>query len=221
MKCMFMGAGGGGTGGAGGLLLMSPSWPICFHLPTVELLSYHREFHSSRVYRITFCLHRVLTDSLGRCQSLSYSRFSQPIVCNPKFHYRVLMKVPLVPTWARLIRSISHHPIYLRSILLLSSHLFLGLPRVLFSFWISNRIFCAFIFSPACFILSPSYSTLLYDYVINKCINLNKLILECWNIRNKETCCHWSCNMAPHNCVYDIEGPPAWKDVRWPHSVSI
>jgi hypothetical protein len=65
------------------------------------------------------------------------------ILWNPKVHYRVHKSLPLVIFWARSIQSIPSHPIYLRSILILSTHLRLGL----FPSGIPTNILYAFRFS--------------------------------------------------------------------------
>jgi hypothetical protein len=51
-------------------------------------------------------------------------------------------------SWARSIQSIPSHPISLGSILILSTHLRLGLPSGLFTSGFPNNILCAVLFSP-------------------------------------------------------------------------
>ena len=51
---------------------------------------------------------------------------------NPKVHYRTHKRPPPVPSWASPIQSIYPHPTSWRSILILSTHLRLGLPSGLF-----------------------------------------------------------------------------------------
>jgi hypothetical protein len=60
------------------------------------------------------------------------------ILWNPKVHYRVHKSPPLVPILSQIIQFIPSHPISLRSILVLSTHLRLGLPSGL-SFWLSHQ----------------------------------------------------------------------------------
>jgi len=60
---------------------------------------------------------------------------SQEIPCtsqNPKVHYRTHKRPPPVISWASSIQSIYPHPTSWRSILILSTHLSLGLPVVSF-----------------------------------------------------------------------------------------
>jgi hypothetical protein len=65
------------------------------------------------------------------------------ILWNPKVHYRVHKSPPLVPFWATSIQSIPSLPISLRSILILSTHLRLGLPGGLFpSGFLTNILYC-------------------------------------------------------------------------------
>jgi hypothetical protein len=54
------------------------------------------------------------------------------------------------PTWTKLIQSTPSHPISLRSILILPSHLRLGLPTCLFPSGYPTQILYAFVISPMC-----------------------------------------------------------------------
>jgi hypothetical protein len=54
------------------------------------------------------------------------------ILCNPKVHYVFIRALHWSLSWARSIHSILSHPAFLRSILILSSHLRLGAPNCLF-----------------------------------------------------------------------------------------
>jgi hypothetical protein len=73
------------------------------------------------------------------------------ILWNPKVHHRVHKSPPLVPILSQIDPvHISSHPISLRSILILSTHLRLGLPSGLFyPYWeynLSRRNNCVFSF---------------------------------------------------------------------------
>jgi hypothetical protein len=70
------------------------------------------------------------------------------ILRNPKFHYRVHKSLHWSLSWTRSIQPISPHPFTLRSILILSAHLLLGLPSGLFPSDFSTKILHAFLFSP-------------------------------------------------------------------------
>jgi hypothetical protein len=60
------------------------------------------------------------------------------ILWNPEFHHRVHISPPPVPIPSQ-IDPIPTIPSYLRSILILSTHLRLGLPSGLLSFWLSHQ----------------------------------------------------------------------------------
>jgi hypothetical protein len=67
-------------------------------------------------------------------------------------------------TWARGIQSISSHPIYLRSILILSTHLLLGLPSGLFPSRFPTKILHTFLYPSSCYIPCTCHPTLLHHY---------------------------------------------------------
>jgi hypothetical protein len=69
------------------------------------------------------------------------------LLWNPNVHYRVQKIPPLVLNLTTWIQSTHSHPISLRSILKLASHLYLGLPSDLFSSNFAAKIPCAFITS--------------------------------------------------------------------------
>jgi hypothetical protein len=76
------------------------------------------------------------------------------ILWNPKVHYRVHMSPPLVPILNH-INSIHTIPSYLRSILILSTHLRLGLPSGLF--WLSHQYpICIPLLPYLCYMPCPS-----------------------------------------------------------------
>jgi hypothetical protein len=67
---------------------------------------------------------------------------------NPKIKYRIHNSSPPVPTLARPIQSTSPHPTSPRSILLLSTHLRLGLPSGHFPLGFPTNNLYALLFSP-------------------------------------------------------------------------
>jgi hypothetical protein len=69
------------------------------------------------------------------------------ILWSLKFHYRVHKSAPLVPILCQ-IDSVHTNPSYLRSILILSTHLYFGLPSGLFLSGFPTSILYAFLFSP-------------------------------------------------------------------------
>jgi hypothetical protein len=79
------------------------------------------------------------------------------ILWNPKVHYRVHKSPSLVLSWAKSIQSIPPHPISLRDISILSTHLRLGLPTGLFPSGILAKILYAFLFPHSCYISRPSH----------------------------------------------------------------
>jgi len=88
---------------------------------------------------ITYLITYLLTYSMQQSPSWEANRFSASqeiprILWNPKVHYRIHKCPPPVPILSQLdpVHTPPPHPTSWRSILILSSHLCLGLPSVLF-----------------------------------------------------------------------------------------
>ena len=75
----------------------------------------------------TYLRHRA--QSTWEVNWFSYSQEIPRILWNQKTHYHIYKCPPFSIFWARSIQSISHHPTSWRSILILSSHQCMGLPR--------------------------------------------------------------------------------------------
>jgi hypothetical protein len=68
-------------------------------------------------------------------------------------------------SWARSIQSVPSHPISLRSILIFSTHLRLGLPSGLFPSSFTTNILYAFLFPHSWYMPCPSHPPWLHHYV--------------------------------------------------------
>jgi hypothetical protein len=79
------------------------------------------------------------------------------ILWNPKVHNPVHKSPLLSLFWARSIQSIPSHSISLRFILILSTHLRLGLPSGIFPYGIPTNILHAFLCPHSCYMPCPSH----------------------------------------------------------------
>jgi hypothetical protein len=70
------------------------------------------------------------------------------ILWDPRVHNRVHKRPPLVPIQSQIIQSIPPHPVSLKSILISTTHLHLGLSSGLFPSGFPTNILYAFLFSP-------------------------------------------------------------------------
>jgi hypothetical protein len=107
------------------------------------------------------------------------------ILWNPKVHYRVHNSPPLVPILSQ-IDPVHTITCYLRSMLIFSTHLRLGLPSGLFPSGFPTNILHAFLFSPIrrhaiipCNILT---------YKLIQCGRFNQLTVAWWWPYGAETC---------------------------------
>jgi hypothetical protein len=80
------------------------------------------------------------------------------ILWNPKVQYRAHKSPPLVPILSQIGPVHQPHPVSLRSILILPTHLRLGLPSSLFPSGFPTNILYAFLFSSICYSYMPYLS---------------------------------------------------------------
>jgi len=109
----------------------------------------------------------LLTHSMVQSPSWEANRFAASqeiprISRNPKVHYRTHKRPPPV-TWASPIQSIYPHPTFRRSILILSTHLRLGLPSGLFpSAFPTTTLYTPPLLTHTRHMPSPSHSSRFY-----------------------------------------------------------
>jgi hypothetical protein len=110
----------------------------------------------------------LLTHSMQQSPSWEANRFSASqeiprILWNPNAHYRIHKCPPPVLFWASSIQSIPSHPTPWRSVLILSSHLRLGLPSGLLPSGFPTKILHTPHFSPISVIFSANL--ILLDFI--------------------------------------------------------
>jgi hypothetical protein len=110
------------------------------------------------------------------------------ILWNPKVPYRLHKSPPLALSWARSIQSLPSHPISVRSILILSTHLRLDLSSGLFHSGFPTSILYAFLFC------STSWQNVTQKTDGQKC---RGLFLGFSVPRN----CHWNLHIVSHETV--------------------
>jgi hypothetical protein len=97
---------------------------------------------------LTYLLAYLLMELNSSCEVANCADIQEfpSILWNPRVHYRVHKSPPLVPNPSQIdkVPTIPSHPIYLRSILILSTHLRLGLPSGLFPSGFPSNILYAF-----------------------------------------------------------------------------
>jgi hypothetical protein len=103
-------------------------------LPAIGNYSYHKMAYAweTRRFTIVTITHSWSWAVLEKPPIVQLLKKFPAFYGTSKVHCRVHKSHPLVPFWARSIQSIPYHPISLRSILILSTHLSLDLPRGLF-----------------------------------------------------------------------------------------
>jgi hypothetical protein len=97
----------------------------------------------------------ILTNSMEQSSSWETNRYSASqeitrILWNPKVHYRIHKSPPPVRVLSQIDPVHVPHPISLRSILILSSHLLLSLPSGLLALDFHTKILYAPLLSPIC-----------------------------------------------------------------------
>jgi hypothetical protein len=90
-------------------------------------------------------------------------------------------------SWARCIQSTPSHPVFIRSILILSSHLRLDLPSVLFISALKQKCYIHFASCYACSIPRPSHSWLDHPNNIWRRVQVMKLLITQLSLRSPVT----------------------------------
>jgi hypothetical protein len=119
-------------------------------------------FHQNRYSHFREYVHFMFESFLRSRQLCSYSRTSS-ILWNPKVHYRV-HKSPLPDPILSQINPSHTNPSYPRSVLILSTHLHLGLRSGLFPSGFPVNILHALIFSPFALHALPILSSLTWSF---------------------------------------------------------
>ena len=128
----------------------------------IALLKMHSKHTSSHIWQV--CpLHWLLllhaAHTFLEANRPSATQEIPRILWNPKVHYRIYNSPPPVPILSKIDPVIASHPTSLRFILVLSSHLHLGLPSCLLPSGCPTKTLYASVLSPhKCYMPCPSVS---------------------------------------------------------------
>jgi hypothetical protein len=102
-------------------------------------------FHVS-IKKLDLLTHSIVMRPSWETVSCAATKEFPNILQNPKIHYHIHMRLPLVPILSQ-INPVHYTPSYVRSTLTLSTHLHLGLSSGLFHSGFPTKILYAFLFS--------------------------------------------------------------------------